>query len=78
MVGLPASILKLNQLEELHLYNNKLKELPAEIGYLKELRELYVYGNPLNVDAIRSVLKLKKKGMRTDIAGEYNYNWMDN
>ena len=70
LVGLPTSILKLNRLEVLCLDGNNLTELPAEIGDLKELRELYVSGNPLNVDAIKFALKLAKRGLSTDIAGE--------
>ena len=52
---------------------NKLAELPADIGDLKELRSLSVSGNPLTVDAIKFALKLEKRGLSTDIAGEVKY-----
>ena len=70
LVGLPTSIQKLNRLLGLCLDGNKLTELPAEFGDLEELRELYVSGNPLTVDAIKFALKLEKRGLSTDIAGE--------
>ena len=70
LVGLPTSIQKLNRLEKLYLDGNNLTELPAEIGDLKELKELHVSGNPLTVDAIKFALKLEKRGLSTDIAGE--------
>ena len=70
MVGLPTSIQKLNRLERLYLDGNNLTELPAGIGDLKELRSLSVIGNPLTVDALKFALKLKKRGLSTDIAGE--------
>ena len=73
LVGLPSSIQELNRLRGLYLDGNTLTELPAEIGDLKELRELYVSGNPLNVDAIKFALKLAKRGLSTDIAGEDKY-----
>ena len=47
LVGLPASIRKLNQLEELDLSDKKLTKLPSEIGDLTELRRLYVSSNQL-------------------------------
>ena len=70
LVGLPTSIQKLNRLQELHLDGNNLTELPSEIGDLKKLRKLSVSGNPLTVDAIKFSLKMRKRGLRTDIAGE--------
>ena len=70
LVGLPTSIQKLNRLERLYLDGNNLTELPAGIGDLKELRSLSVIGNPLTVDAIKFALKLEKRGLYTDIAGE--------
>ena len=71
LVGLPTSIQKLNWLRELYVDRNKLTELPAEIGHLGQLRKLGVRGNPLTVGAIRCALKLEKKGVHSDIAGEY-------
>ena len=75
LVGLPTTIQRLTKLKELSLVANKLKELPAEVCDLRELTHLYVGGNPLNVDAIRCALKLKKKGVYVaiDIAGELSY-----
>ena len=70
LVGLPTSIQKLNRLEKLKLDGNNLTELPAEIGDLKKLRDLFVSGNPLIVEAIKFALKLEKRGLSTDIAGE--------
>ena len=70
LVGLPTSIQKLNRLQWLLLDGNNLTELPAVIGDLKELRWLIVSGNPLTVDAIKFALKLEKRGLYTDIAGE--------
>ena len=70
LVGLPTSIQKLNRLELLYLDGNNLTELPAGIGDLKELLRLCVCGNPLTVDAIKFALKLEKRGLYTDIAGE--------
>ena len=70
LVGLPTSILKLNRLEWLSLDGNNLTELPVEIGDLKELRLLFVSANPLTIDAIKFALKLVKRGVFTDIAGE--------
>ena len=70
LVGLPTSIRRLNRLEELYLAGNNLTELPAEIGRLEKLRALSVSGNPLTVDAIKFALKLEKRGLYTDIAGE--------
>ena len=70
LVDLPTSIHKLNRLEKLKLDGNNFTELPAEIGDLKELKELHVSGNPLTVDAIKFALKLEKRGLSTDIAGE--------
>ena len=68
--GLPTSIQKLNRLLGLYLDGNNLTELPAGIGDLREMRELGVSGNPLTVDAIKFALKLEKRGLSTDIAGE--------
>jgi len=70
LVCLPTSIQKLNRLQRLYLDGNNLSELPAEIGALGELRNLYVGGNPLTIDAIKFALKLEKRGLSTDIAGE--------
>ena len=70
LVGLPTSIQKLNSLRELYMDGNNLTELPAEIGGLGKLRFLFVSGNPLTVDAIKFALKLEKRGLSTDIAGE--------
>ena len=70
LTKLPTSINKLNRLIWLHLDGNNLTELPAEIGDLKELLQLSVSGNPLTVDAIKFALKLEKRGLYTDIAGE--------
>ena len=70
LVGLPTSIQKLNGLRWLYLRGNNLTELPAGIGDLKELLQLSVSGNPLSVDAIKFALKLEKRGLYTDIAGE--------
>ena len=70
LVGLPTSIQKLNRLQWLTLDGNNLTELPAGIGDLKELLQLSVSGNPLTVDAIKFALKLEKRGLYTDIAGE--------
>ena len=70
LVGLPTSIQKLNRLRRLNGDGNNLTELPAEIGDLKELWGLHVCGNPLTVDAIKFALKLEKRGVSTDIAGE--------
>ena len=70
LVGLPTSIQKLNRLRELYLDGNNLTEIPAEIGDLKKLKSLSVSDNPLTFDAIHLVLKLEKRGLSTDIAGE--------
>ena len=70
LVGLPTSIQKLNRLQWLNLDGNNLTELPTGIGDLKELLQLSVSGNPLTVDAIKFALKLEKRGLYTDIAGE--------
>ena len=70
LVRLPTSIQKLNRLLGLYLDGNNLTELPAGIGDLREMRELGVSGNPLTVDAIKFALKLEKRGLSTDIAGE--------
>ena len=70
LVGLPTSIQKLNRLEWLYLVGNELTQLPAEIGDLNELKSLSVSGNPLTVDAIKVALKLEKRGLYTDVAGE--------
>ena len=75
LVGLPTSIQKLNRLRDsalqgLFLDGNNLTELPAETGAPGELRKLYVSDNPLTVDAIQFALKLEKRGLSTDIAGE--------
>ena len=63
LVGLPTSIQRLTQLEELDLSGNKLTELRSEISDLRELRELSVIRNPLTVDAVRRALKLRRKGV---------------
>ena len=60
LVGLPTSIQRLTQLEELDLSGNKLTELRSEIS---DLRELSVIRNPLTVDAVRRALKLRRKGV---------------
>ena len=70
LVGLPTSIQKLNSLRWLYLDGNNLTELPAGIGDLKKLVRLSVGGNPLTVDAIKVALKLEKRGLYTDVAGE--------
>ena len=44
----PAAILKLVNLEELHLNRNQLSSLPASIGQLAHLKELYVSKNQLS------------------------------
>ena len=62
LVGLPTSIQRLTQLEELDLSGNKLTELRSEISDLRELRELSVIRNPLTVHAVRRALKLRRKG----------------
>ena len=73
LVGLPTSIQRLTKLERLYLDGNKLTELPAEFGDLRELRELSVSQNPLNVDAIRRALKLRKKGILVGgVAGKHS------
>ena len=73
LVGLPTSIQKLNRLRWLDVDGNNLTELPAEIGDLKELWKLSVSGNSLTVDDIKFALKLEKRGLSTDIAGEDKY-----
>ena len=70
LTKLPTSINKLNRLKRLLLDGNNLTELPAEIGDLKELRQLCVSGNPLTVDAMKFALKLQKRGLDPDFAGE--------
>ena len=62
LAGLPTSIQRLTQLEELDLSGNKLTELRSEISDLRELRELSVIRNPLTVHAVRRALKLRRKG----------------
>ena len=47
LMGLPASINKLQNLTVLNLYNNKIIELPAEMGDLRGLRGLSVSYNQL-------------------------------
>ena len=69
LVSLPTSIQKLNQLEELHLYDNRLTELPSEIGDLKELWRLDVSNNQL-VSLPTSILKLNQLKLRwLDVSG---------
>ena len=58
LVGLPTSIQRLTQLEELDLSGNKLTELRSEIS---DLRELSVIRNPLTVHAVRRALMLRRK-----------------
>ena len=59
LVGLPTSIQRLTQLEELDLSGNKLTELRSEIS---DLRELSVMRNPLTVHAVlKTCLKVKEE-----------------
>ena len=67
MVSLPTSIQKLNQLEKLHLYGNRLTELPSEIVDLKKSMRLGVCGNPLSSDEIHVPEMIEKKGMTSSV-----------
>ena len=47
MTWLPAEIGNLNDLAELFLEDNRLRELPSELEHLTGLSILYLYGNEL-------------------------------
>ena len=72
LVCLPSSILRLNQLKNLNVSGNRLSEFPAfNFRQLGQLINLRVSGNPLNVDALRTILKLRwERRMYTDIRGK--------
>jgi Leucine-rich repeat (LRR) protein len=61
--SIPASIGKLEKLEELWLYENQLTgSLPASIGNLTSLKEFYAYNNQLSGELPLSVIRMKCKG----------------